>query len=208
MAPVTTVLAWMFFARQPSMLVDTYARRLPRFGGFNFVERRTVNGGGDEMNPSRASIDGAAPVSFQAAVPTLTTPAPVVLSGADPIAMHRQLAVVREMIRCVDTLTEAGRRHMMSKVAGFLEPHLRRLFPAGRRPAITRAMAHLARESERARPDARAFRRRAELLVTVIGAATAVPGVTVPVVTVKDGSDAAGGASSSAPRPALGSRTA
>ena len=75
------------------------------------------------------------------------------------------------MVRNIETLTAAGQRHVMAKVAGFIVAELRRLHPESseriQRP-LARTVQKLASEPGRAAPAIRPFTRRAEVLLTLL----------------------------------------
>jgi hypothetical protein len=103
-----------------------------------------------------------------------TSPAPATPPAAelrDPVAKG-QLAVVLEMMDSIETLTIAGQRHMMTKVVRFLERQLVLLRAGERRPLVFRSLGRLAHEAERQTPNARAFNRRAGVLVSLIRSAS------------------------------------
>ena len=83
-----------------------------------------------------------------------------------------QLAVVGEMMDSIDTLTIAGQRHMMMKVVRFLERQLALVRAGERRPLVFRSLGRLAHEAERQTPNARAFNRRAAVLISLIRSAS------------------------------------
>jgi len=93
--------------------------------------------------------------------------------GAGRSAFPRELAVIREMLWALDTLTIPGQRHDMTKVVQFIEGHGKRVLRA-QNPRNQRAFAqlleHLASECERLSPDTRSFALGAENLLTLLAA--------------------------------------
>lgn len=98
-----------------------------------------------------------------------------VLPVREPMTFARQAATIREMLSTLETLTSAGQRHTMSKIASFVGRHAR----DGRHDLTPRngdALADLSgwlrREAERAAPDVASFSRRTEdvlaLLATLV----------------------------------------
>ena len=93
--------------------------------------------------------------------------------GDDSSSFSRQLAVIAGMLSTLDTLTNAGQRHMMNKVVSFLKEQTGRV---GRRLSLRnqRAFAdlldHLTRDSERLLPDVCPFSHHADGLVALLAA--------------------------------------
>lgn len=72
----------------------------------------------------------------------------------------RESALIREMLSTLETLTVAGQRHTMAKIAGFLAETVERPGPAvslRTRSASSELLSWLARESERLSPDVGRF---------------------------------------------------
>jgi hypothetical protein len=88
-----------------------------------------------------------------------------------PAASASRLAVAREMLDTLETLTNAGQRHLMAKVTTFIHGHVATLAPAAReRPRATalQLLTELKRQSERPSPDVAAFRTHAEALLALL----------------------------------------
>ena len=105
-------------------------------------------------------------------VPEPTAPPTLVAPGTYPIH-SRQLPVAREMIASLDTLTPAGRRHMMGKIVALLDAIVIQDVCAGsgrNRHALADLVERLSWESERVWPDVPGFSRRAETLVDLLAA--------------------------------------
>ena len=85
-----------------------------------------------------------------------------------------ELAVVREMLSTLDTLTTAGQQHTMAKLVGFIQDRSTRVLPAissRNRDALAELMGHLQRECHRVLPDVRSFSDRADRVVALLSAA-------------------------------------
>ncbi|HLK89759.1 MAG TPA: hypothetical protein VKZ18_07690 [Polyangia bacterium] len=81
-----------------------------------------------------------------------------------------RLAVAREMLVTLETLTNAGQRHLMAKVVTFIEGQVAEA-PAARgrqRATAAQLLAQLKRESDRPFPEVAAFRSRAEGLIGLL----------------------------------------
>lgn len=89
-------------------------------------------------------------------------------------SLRREMAVIREMLWALDTLTIPGQLHDMTKVVGFIEHRgsrlLRDVSPRNRH-TFTTLLKHLASECERQLPDTRSFSQGAENLLTLLAAA-------------------------------------
>jgi hypothetical protein len=82
-----------------------------------------------------------------------------------------ELAVVREMLATLDTLTTAGQQHTMAKLVGFIQDRSIRVLPgisSRNRERVAELLAHLERECHRALPDVRSFSDRADRVVTLL----------------------------------------
>ena len=92
--------------------------------------------------------------------------APLLASAPSP----GRLAVAREMLDTLETLTNAGQRHLMAKVVTFIEGQISKAVPAVReRPrAAALLLTELQRQSERPAPDLAAFRTHAETLIALL----------------------------------------
>jgi hypothetical protein len=87
-----------------------------------------------------------------------------------PDTSRNRLAVAREMLVTLETLTNAGQRHLMAKVVSFIEGQVAQA-PAARgrqRALATQLLAQLRRESDRPFPEVAAFRSRAEGLIGLL----------------------------------------
>jgi hypothetical protein len=81
-----------------------------------------------------------------------------------------RLAVAREMLVTLETLTNAGQRHLMAKVVTFIEGQVGES-PAARdrqRATAAQMLVQLRRESDRPFPEVAAFRSRAEGLIKLL----------------------------------------
>jgi hypothetical protein len=86
-----------------------------------------------------------------------------------PAASPSRLAVAREMLETLETLTNAGQRHLMAKVVTFIGGHLATGAPGAReRHAALQLLNDLKRESERPSPAVATFRRHAESLIVLL----------------------------------------
>ena len=88
--------------------------------------------------------------------------------------VRRRLAIGKEMVATMETLTGAGQRFQMSKLVVFLDDEFQRCFgaaPGTRRRVIAWWLRQLHGEAERVSPDAAAFSRRAETVIEAISAA-------------------------------------
>jgi hypothetical protein len=108
----------------------------------------------------------------------MPTPAVLQLSNrtqhsTGDLSLRRQLSTVREMLASLETLTIAGRQNLMIKVVAFIRGRggeaLERVGQNNQGTAAA-LLEHLAVESERRLPDARAFGPRAESLVALLAA--------------------------------------
>jgi hypothetical protein len=93
--------------------------------------------------------------------------APLLASTTSP----SRLAVAREMLVTLETLTNAGQRHLMAKVVTFIEGHIATATPGARglqRAAALQLLTLLKRESERPSPGVAAFRAQAERLIALL----------------------------------------
>jgi hypothetical protein len=83
----------------------------------------------------------------------------------------RESALIREMLSTLETLTVAGQRHTMGKIAGFLSETIEHPGPAvslRTRSAARALLARLAHESERLSPDVGDFCWAAETLLRLL----------------------------------------
>jgi hypothetical protein len=86
-------------------------------------------------------------------------------------ALAWQLAVMREMIATLDTLTLAGRQHLMGKIVSIIRNHVESLrddFGRRNRKAAVEVLERLTREADCPVADVRAFSRGAESLVALL----------------------------------------
>jgi hypothetical protein len=74
------------------------------------------------------------------------------------------------MIATLETLTDAGQRHLMTKVVALIEGHLAAAGPARERQtnAEVQLLGQLQRECERPSPGIAAFRDHAERLIALV----------------------------------------
>jgi hypothetical protein len=80
-----------------------------------------------------------------------------------------RLATAREMLDTLETLTNAGQRHLMEKVAAFIDGHLATAAWRQRPPAVaTEILTSLKQESERLSPQVSTFRGLAEKLLALL----------------------------------------
>lgn len=84
-----------------------------------------------------------------------------------------RLAVAREMISTLETLTNAGQRHFMAKVVIFIEGQVAAAGPVSEdaRDAALQSLEQLRRESARPLPDVVTFRNRADDLIGLLAPA-------------------------------------
>ena len=101
---------------------------------------------------------------------TVTTSAQPPLT-TDQVTTGRRLEAVREILRALETATNAGQQHLMMKVLGLL----RREAPAGDHwmdehqwNKIATGLEVLAHEANRMAPDADAFKRQATLVADAL----------------------------------------
>ena len=91
---------------------------------------------------------------------------PRLVAGQEPCAAHpslaAQLAVIREMLATLDTLTAAGQCYVMRKVVAFIQDELARLRPQG---GLAETLISLMTEAQQRWPDSRRFCSRAESLM-------------------------------------------
>ena len=83
----------------------------------------------------------------------------------------RESALIREMLSTLETLTVAGQRHTMGKIAGFLSETVERPGPTvslRARSAARELLSRLAHESERLSPDVGSFCWAAEGLLRLL----------------------------------------
>lgn len=85
-----------------------------------------------------------------------------------PATSPSRLAVAREMLVTLETLTNAGQRHLMAKVVTFIEGHIATAARERLRAAALQILTQLKRESERPSPDVAAFRSHAETLIALL----------------------------------------
>lgn len=105
----------------------------------------------------------------------LTTSAPVThLPDGRSRPAGGELAVVREVLSTLDTLTTAGQQHTMAKLVGVIQDRSSRVLPgisSRNRDKLAELMAHLRRECNRALPDVRRFSDGADRVVALLSAA-------------------------------------
>jgi hypothetical protein len=85
----------------------------------------------------------------------------------------RQLAVVREMLPTLDTVSAAGQQHLMGKVVAFIQEHSTSAYRSLSRrnqEMFAELLDRLRRESNRIAPDVQAFCHGAESLLVFLGA--------------------------------------
>lgn len=95
---------------------------------------------------------------------------PVAPLLAPPTSPSR-LAIAREMLETLETLTNAGQRHLMAKVVALVEGHIATATPGARerpRAAALQVLTQLKRESERPSPEVSSFRAHAETLIALL----------------------------------------
>jgi len=83
----------------------------------------------------------------------------------------RESALIREMLSSLQSLTVAGQRHTMGKIAGFLSETVEHPGPAvslHARAASRQLLSRLAHESERLSPDIESFCWAAENLLGLL----------------------------------------
>jgi hypothetical protein len=83
----------------------------------------------------------------------------------------RESGLIREMLSTLETLTVAGQRHTMGKIAGFLTETIERPGPAvslRTRSAAGELLTRMAHESERLSPDVGSFCWAAESLLVLL----------------------------------------
>jgi hypothetical protein len=84
-----------------------------------------------------------------------------------------ELAVIREMLGTLESLTIAGQRHAMDKVVGFVGERAQgaatRVSPRNRTTLLD-LLAELQKESQRMVPDSASFARHAENLIALLAA--------------------------------------
>jgi hypothetical protein len=82
----------------------------------------------------------------------------------------RRVDTVREMVRGLDALTGAGQRYTMGKVVDFIVTELRDRCPGSSQQArsLSRTVDRIATEVGRQAPAVRPFRRRAEILLSML----------------------------------------
>jgi hypothetical protein len=86
-----------------------------------------------------------------------------------PATSPSNLAVAGEMLAMLETLTNAGQRHLMAKVVTFIEGHIAKATPGVRdRQRAAALLTQLRRESERPSPEVAAFRAHAERLIALL----------------------------------------
>jgi hypothetical protein len=86
-----------------------------------------------------------------------------------PAPSPATLAIAGEMVGTLETLTNAGQRHLMAKVVTFIEGHLATAVPGAReRQRAAALLTQLKRESERPSPDVAAFRGHADTLIALL----------------------------------------
>jgi hypothetical protein len=86
-----------------------------------------------------------------------------------PLLAPSRLAVAREMLVTLETLTNAGQQHLMAKVVTFIEGHIAKALPGVRdRQRAAALLTRLKRESERPAPDVATFRDHAETLIALL----------------------------------------
>jgi hypothetical protein len=98
-------------------------------------------------------------------------PARAVAPLLAPSASPSRLAIAREMLVTLETLTNAGQRHLMAKVVSFIQGHVAPAGPGARerqRAAALQILTKLTRESERRSPDVASFRAHAEALLALL----------------------------------------
>jgi hypothetical protein len=99
------------------------------------------------------------------------SPSRAVVPLLAPATSPSRLAVAREMLATLETLTDAGQRHQMEKVVTFIEGHLAAAVAGARehqRAAVLPLLTQLKRESERPSPVVAAFRDDAERLLALL----------------------------------------
>jgi hypothetical protein len=116
------------------------------------------------MDPHLASLSLAS-LSLDAA-PSRAV-APLLAAATSP----SRLAVAREMLETLETLTNAGQRHLMAKVVTFIQGHVSQAAPIARerpRAALFQHLTELQRQAERPSPDLAAFRSHAQALLGLL----------------------------------------
>jgi hypothetical protein len=116
------------------------------------------------MNPYIPSLS-IEPTANSAVIAAPTRTAPFALESS-----RNRLAVAQEMLVTLETLTNAGQRHLMAKVVSFIEGHVAAEAPVARdrQRAMASQLAQLKRESDRPFPEVAAFRSRAEGLIGLL----------------------------------------
>ena len=89
---------------------------------------------------------------------------PLLASAASP----SRLAVAREMLETLETLTNAGQRHLMAKVVTFVRGQVSAAARERPRAVAFQLLTELQRQSERPSPDLAAFRTVAETLLALL----------------------------------------
>lgn len=95
------------------------------------------------------------------------TPSTLALRLPSAASLDGTLATIDEMIERLETVTDAGRQHLMSKIVSGLVSHP----AAATAPVVAARVEVLRREAERAAPDGNAFTRIARPLVALLAAA-------------------------------------
>jgi hypothetical protein len=91
--------------------------------------------------------------------------APLLATTSSP----SRLAVAREMLATLETLTNAGQQHLMAKVVAFIQGDIATAAPGARdRQRAAALLTQLRRESERPAPDVATFRGHAETLIALL----------------------------------------
>ncbi|HVT08464.1 MAG TPA: hypothetical protein VHO67_13475 [Polyangia bacterium] len=91
----------------------------------------------------------------------------------------RQLRVIREMLRMLDTVTTAGQHHLMNKVIAFVEGQVEQVAAnasGASRAALAELMAQLRNDAHGLVPDAARFTRHTESLIDLLVAGGVSPG--------------------------------
>ena len=101
--------------------------------------------------------------------PLLIAPQDAEGSAGHHSSALRRLAIVREMLSDLDTLTLAGQRYAMMKIMTFFEGQSASAPMSGRtRFLIAHLLHQLIVENQRPCPDARRFRRHAEGVIILL----------------------------------------
>lgn len=88
-----------------------------------------------------------------------------------PSSPAENLAIVRQMLATLDTVTLAGQRHLMTKVVALVDAQVDRAIQhvgRGNRRTLQEQLTLLKRESDRLLPSIAAFRDRAESLLALL----------------------------------------